>query len=1512
MMKMRVAALLITLATLLCTGPQLAAQQVMPKGFTEDPVKFIEEMKAFFDSYDGKNGREYIEEFNKLYWLPGKVSPELKTIVYQNSNMMVKKKFRPQPEFYSYLNTIKALVDNNTPQATITAWQACFTRIGGGRLNKPFSDFINLGEGLFLENKFYRSPTAEWKMVGGSWSFDCDTTAMMRFTNVTLIGYAKGDSSVIANTSGTYYVSTNKWVGSGGRVNWKRVGLGENEVYADLRKYTINVKQVSYTADSVMFVNRAYFQDKQLQGKLTEKAVPEGTELKSAFPKFESYSSRYQIKSIYPNVDFEGGFTQLGARFIGSGSKEMPSRLYFKRNGKNFLTVSTTAFSFTKEKVGATNATIKFSLDNDSIFHPLVDFKYFVDTAKVEIYRSDEGGSQAPFYNSFHKVDMYVQLITWFTKDNQIQIGTLPGSTAALATFPSDNYYRQYQYDRLQGMESIHPLIRIRNFVRDNGGKRVFTTPELSSHWKIQPENIRPLLVQLSNEGFIFFDPVRDQITYKDKTDFYIAARAGKTDYDNLEFRSNVASGALNGKLNLLNYDLTLFGVKEVALSDSQNVVVFPDKDMIVLKKNRNFSFEGSIMAGRFDYYGRLFTFDYEMFQLNLTNVDSVRIYVDGKERDPRDPRGGFKQEKLRSVIENMNGTLKIDDPGNRSGVKSKNFAQYPIFTSEKPSFVYYDKASIQKGVYNRDRFYFKIDPFTIDSLDNFTTTGLRFGGVLQTAGILPEVRDSIGVMPDYSLGFVKQAPPGGYPLYGGKAKFTNTINLSNRGLRGNGEIKYLTSTSISKDFIFFPDSMNGTAQSFVIDEQKGSGKTEYPPVTSSNDYIHWMPKKDYMMITNKDSLFTVFNGRAQHKGTLTLTPKDLRAKGTLSFSNAEMDSKNMLFRHHVVDADTGDFRLKAFEIAGLAFSTVNVNAHIDFDKREGDFKANGKGSIVNFPVNQYMCYMDNFKWYMDKGEIELNGAQQGQKTAGADKIDLEGPEFISVHPRQDSLRFRAPKAKYDLKSYIIYAKQVKEVLVADARIIPDSGNVTIEKNAVMRRLENAKIEANVVTNYHKLFNCDIDVYSRRAYKATGDYAYVDELKLEQIIHFTKIAPDTSGQTFGEGVIADSSKFMLSPAYSFTGNVVLAASDQFLSFEGSTQLVHDCAIGKRRLRFKGEINPTQIYIPISAEPTDEKGNPIMAGIMSTLDSTHVYGAFLSPKKMRTDVNVVTADGFLYFDKNSREYRISNKEKLIERSLPGNYISFSTKTCLVYGEGKMNLGANLGQVMLLPVGNATHNTVTQVTTFDLVAAVDFYFDDGLLDKLIEDVNASTSLAPCEVARPTFERALTEMIGKEKADKYVTQLKLYGQYKKFPDELKYTFFFTDLQLTWNQKTRSYISTGKLGLGNIGKTQINKFVPGTFMLERKNSGDLLTIYFELDGGKWYTFTYMNGIMTAYSTNEAYNTALKEMKDDKRKKEGEKGQRNYQFRGGSANDRSVLMKKLKRAEEGAADAPEPEGSGN
>jgi hypothetical protein len=1486
--------------------------QVMPKSFTEnDPVKFIAEMRDFFDSYDKKEGKDFIDAFNEKYWATNLVSEDIKQAMYKNANLMLKKKFRPSPEYYAYFNTIKAIVDKNTPMTTFLDWQSCFTTVGGGKLAKPFSDFILMGEALFRENKFFKTASGEWRADGGSWKFACDSVSSIVFTNVTITGTSKHDSTKIYNTSGTYFPGTGMWKGKGGRVDWKRAGVDDQQMYADLKNYSILVKSFAYTADSVTFYDTKRFKDKPLLGKLTEKLIADAQEKTANYPVFSSYSTRYQIKSMYPNVDYEGGFTQVGGKFIGSGPKDNPAFFLFKRNGKPFLLVKATGFSITDEKVTSQNTSIKFFLDADSIVHPSVDFKYFIDqdqsngdSSRVQIYRSDEGASQAPFYNSFHKVDMYVQQIIWITNQPTLIMNTLPGTTQGGATFPSANYYRQYLYDQLQGIEPVHPLIKIRNFVRDaNAGVRTFTLIDLSRYWKIGADQLRPMIMDLSNQGFIIYDPATDMITYKDKTDFYIAARAGKMDYDNILFQSNVSPGTPNAQMNLLNYDLTIFGVKEVALSDSQNVVVFPAQDMIILKKDRNFTFEGSVMAGRFDYYGKLFTFDYSTFSINLNNVDSVRIWVDSPQLDPNDPKGGYVQIKVKSVIENLNGKLEVDNPANRSGVWSKKHPQYPIFTSAKPSFVYYDKKSIQRGVYNRDKFYFKLDPFTIDSLDNFKSNSMRFTGTFASAGIFPEIRDTLRLMPDYSLGFTRQTPPDGYQVYGGKAKFTNQMRLSNGGLHGDGTLNYITSTSVSKDFIFFPDSTNGVATTYDLKEQKISGKTEYPNVTCTNVYIHYMPKLDYMKATNRDSLFKVFNNRAQFGGTLTNSPKSLSGNGKLEFSNAQMTSNKMVLKQHVADADTADFSLKALEMSGLAFATNNVNAHVDFDKREGDFKANGKGSIVTFPINQYICFMDNFKWYMDKDEIDLNGAK---KQAG-DKIDLQGPEFISIHPKQDSLRFHSPKAKYDLKNYIIYAEGVPEILVADAQIIPDSGKVIIERNAYLPTLKNAQITANTVTQYHHLFNCTVDIYSRHSYKASGDYAFVDELKKEQIIHFDKVMPDTSGQTYADGMIADSSKFMLSPAFDFTGKVILAANNNYLVFDGSTGLLHDCALGKSRLRFAGEINPAEIYIPVIGNPVNDKEEPITSGLMSTVsvDSIHVYGSFLSPRKGKTDVAVVTATGFLFFDKASREYRISNKAKLVERSLPGNYVSLSTKTCSIYGEGKMALGGNLGKVYMNSIGNATHNTVNHNTTLDLVMGIDFYFSDKLMDILIEDINASPGLVVTDPARVTFQRALNEMVGKDRADKLISEVTLRGEYKKFPDELKYTFFFTDVQMVWSQKARCYASTGKIGLGNIGKTMVNRYIPGNMLLERRKSGDILSIYFELENGKWYTFRYSNGNMMVYSSNTKFMEELKAMKDDDRvapddfdkERLGEtKGK--YTYRASSPADLTAIKKAVKKVE--------------
>ena len=125
--------------------------------------------------------------------------------------------------------------------------------------------------------------------------------------------------------------------------------------------------------------------------------------------------------------------------------------------------------------------------------------------------------------------------------------------------------------------------------------------------------------------------------------------------------------------------------------------------------------------------------------------VDSMNFYV--RSRLP-DKYGEYPLIRVRNVIEDMSGELLIDHPSNRSG--KIYMPEYPIFNSKKISYVYYDKSCIYQDVYNRDNFFYHINPYTLKNLDKFSTDSLRFDGYLSSGGIFPDIYEPLVIMEDY------------------------------------------------------------------------------------------------------------------------------------------------------------------------------------------------------------------------------------------------------------------------------------------------------------------------------------------------------------------------------------------------------------------------------------------------------------------------------------------------------------------------------------------------------------------------------------------------------------------------------------------------------------------------------------------------------------------------------------------------------------------------------------------
>ncbi|MBL4585815.1 MAG: hypothetical protein JKX84_01960, partial [Flavobacteriales bacterium] len=413
----------------------------------------------------------------------------------------------------------------------------------------------------------------------------------------------------------------------------------------------------------------------------------------------------------------------------------------------------------------------------------------------------------------------------------------------------------------------------------------------------------------------------------------------------------------------------------------------------------------------------------------------------------------------------------------------------------------------------------------------------------------------------------------------------------------------------------------------------------------------------------------------------------------------------------------------------------------------------------------------------------------------------------------------------------------------------------------------------NRVTKFHTFYESTVNVLGKWKYNAKGKYDYTDVTGQKQSIDFARIGVDSAGQTFGTGQIAEEAAFTLSLNFDYKGKAKLFASQEFLTYEGSTRIKHDCpGITRDWLSFKEDIDPNDIYIPIPEDPKDAQGKAMSSGVVISKDSTKVYPTFLSKKLKANDIDIVAASGYLHFDNESQEYRISNKEKLQGAVVGGNYVSLSNE-CIARGQGKLNMGMDFGQVELTPLGTVEHNMNNDSTRFNLFLGIDFFFNEESLRIMADKISNHFPPLDAVFYGTEYEKALIEVVGKDKTTKLIQELNLYGSFKKFPKELQKTMFLTDVELSWDATTGSYRYKGFIGIASIDKYQTNKMVYGLIELKKKRNGDMLSVYFEPSDDSWFYFNYKRGMLGAFSSHDDFNAVIRDTKDDKRIKKAENG---------------------------------------
>ena len=1477
---------------LILFGTGLSGQEVFRR-FSTDLENYPGELVTFMGTGAEETQPLIIQTFIEN-WNAGMMLDTTKAQLIAISNKMLDINARPRPHFIKFLQVINAFTIYNGPAENYLNWLRSMLHFTASRnYTLPvINDYIVFSLKLLNSGILYESNSTRWTSSNPDFQLIFNDSVQVVVGPTDLTCNAVRDSILVYGTSGIYNPLSHYWLGDGGKITWERSGYSPDQVYAALDEYMINFRFYEFHADSVTFYHKKYF-DFEILGRLDDKVERILSQATANYPRFESYRASFRLDDIFEGIDYSGGISMYGAKMIGTGIGDKKARLNYFRNDTLVIVANSDIFVFDPEKISSSEAEISIYVDDDSIYHPSIGINYIVDENRFSSGRTNNFQSYSPYYNSFHRVEMNFEQLSWQLDDNLIQLRMSEGGASGLANFQSENLYDTYTYFRLQGIDDENPLVLLRRY-SEHVFDISFNGTEFARYAHMRPAHAQQLFKQLAELGFITYDLEEDRITMRQKSYDWIYASVDYIDYDVINFISETEAPLENASLDLRNNNLHINGVKQIQLSNAQAVSIYPANQKITMRSNRDFKFDGVIDAGLFTFYGRNFHFNYDTFKIRLTNIDSLSMKV--KTEIP-DEFGQISVLDIASMLEDMTGELLIDNPDNKSG--RKKIPSYPVFSSTKNSFIYYDDMVVQNGVYEREDFYFEVYPFSIDSLDNFSQISLNMNGILRSANVFPAIEETLRIQEDNSLGFKYMTDSSGLELYDGIGHYYDSIMLSNAGLRGSGRFSYLTSRGTADDIVFHPDSMFTNASEFEILQQLTG--VQYPMVTSAMNDLIWYPYRDTMLIEEGENPFVILNDSTSFSGILALTPNGLSGDGRMELTNSILNSENFSYTANVFDADTAEFRLKSVNTDGYTLITDNINAHVDFENLSGLFRTNEDFSLVEFPENKYVSRLDLFRWDMERTELEMGSASVSDTIADIETDEygeeiMVGPRYISIDREQDSLSFVSNRATYDYSRNILSGSNVSFLRVADAYIYPGDGQVVIDPDGVMEELTEASIVANREMKEHRFYNATVQVLGQFSYTGTGYHDYVNETGEPQSIYFHEISVDDSINTIAEGIIGKDQYFMLSPYYSFQGNVEVDARKTFLTFNGGASLIHDCDIYEETyLKFREEIDPAFVYIPIEEQPFDIDMNYTYAGLFLAGDSVHIYPAFLSRKRLPRDRYIISSHGILYYDRQSDEYRISSREKLrYPDRPPGNLLRLSRNDCVITGEGRISTGMVPGQVRISSVGNAIHNMNTKETELNLTLAMNFFMTEDAFEIMAAEINVTPRLEAVDLATPDYVRNLQELIGRERAEKYQTELGLYGEYQSSVPELIHTLFFTNVKLVWNQETRSYRSAGKVSLGSINGDQINKQLDGYIEFTKRRNGDLVDIYLELDRRNWYYFGYSRGVMSVLSSNREFNTAIEEVKTNQRKMKTPRDEVAYMYSLSDPRKKATFLRRM------------------
>jgi hypothetical protein len=1417
----------ISVIVLLGMGQNVLAQ----KSFSRDTTKFIEEYTTYVMQVNSGEAKAETKLF-KEYWSNGKFTEPQRSSINELANKMLISGMKPEPYFLLLTKCINAWVTKGLSADLLKNFiDISFKNLEKDKLG--FVSFMRTCYPLFTKNVLTDNGQRQWYVRDNNYNLSDAGGFSIKFLQSDLVCRTLADSMVIYETTGTFFPNKTKWEGDAGKMTWIR--HGREDAFVVFKKYTIDLSGSSISLKDVKYTNQDFFAG-EVEGVFKDKvsyALDTTIIARFPYPEFSTKEANVEIKNLIGDeAKYYGGISVKGKEIFSQSFGDEPATIEILYKGKPKVIAKSSTFKISENAVISQGTEIFVLMDSGQIYHPKAIFNYNFSKKLMIVSRGKDGLTRANFQDDYHNLEFKVDNINWKQEEPFIEFDNLSSDKPAI--IESSNYFKQFKYDKIQGMLAANPIevmIRyvIKNRVRD------FSLDDYAAYRRNKKKNLMKQVYDLADGGFIQYNPKTDSIRVKMKLYNYYYADKGVKDYDVIRLSSVIAARS-NASLNILNDELTIEGVRRFKFSDSQFVIAVPTEQTVKVTRNRTMAFGGMIRAGRFDLFGQNFVFDYEKFATRPSTVDSLRLYF---------PDSNSNMRRVNSVLSNLYGVLEIDKPNNKSGLK--NFPRYPRFISERGSEITYERRETHNYAYKAKEFKFIVDPFTIDSMDNFTLAGFNLDGTFVSAGIFPDFRYKASIQEDYSLGFKTKTPAGGFPMYRGNGKGEMNISLSNKGLYGTGKIEYSGSTIESESFLLLPNETIAKANSFKVPE---NGK--YPAVVGANLGTSWKPYEDKMSLatSNSDASIKVFKMGYDFVGEMKVTPNNLRGDGLLKWSEAEFTSKDMVYETNGVTADSGAIKIFAADSNKIAFNATNLKSDIDFTKREGKFTSNNSADLTHLPFNQYASNMNDYKWNMDDKTIDIN----------LGKMDGAVPYFVATKPGVDSLKFEAKHALFDIESGVLAIDQIPYIDVADSRVFPSDGKAIVRENAEMDTLYDSKIDVNRVDKYHQFYSCKTKVIGKNQLKANGLFIYENKHGKQEVFFDSIFAQNKV--VYADAYVDGKDNFVVDRLIGYKGVMRVRGNSQKNHLFGYVKPLHGFdSFPSKWVRLRDSIDRNAVVLRIGV-PEDEDGRKLPIGVYGVGRGTGYYPMFYGWKERYSDIDVSYDTGIMYYDYNTRKIMIGDENRLLNKGIGGNIMSIDTTKGYLAAQGGMYFGFKYKKTEFKFGGEATFQKEDSTFTFNLLNMMKLPLPKELTDQMVlmaTEVGGSAVSAKSEFVKQAFASTFTD---KKEATKALKKLESSGKLISGNDAQGLLAFRVD-GLRYVPREKALFSRNAIDLYQIGETQIDASFNCMYELERKRSGNVFTLYIEFSDNDWIYLNFIRGVLYVLSSDGKFNNTLPALMD-------------------------------------------------